>query len=331
MIRVGVAGWSYADWEWIVYPLPHPRRFDPLAHLARYLDVIEINSSFYRPPAPRAAAGWLARVADRPRFTFTAKLWRGFTHERGERHAAEEQAFREGLAPLVDGGRLSCLLVQFPHSFKPAGDGRETLREILGRFGDYPLVVELRRADWADEDTLDWLRERGIGFCNVDQPRLGRGGGATLRPTRIATARRAYVRLHGRNWKTWFQPERPASAPAGEGHVEEPAPRADREGESAGGSAPSRTAGRDLRYDYLYTPEELRPWADALGELDERAEETHLIANNHFRGKAVVNALMIKAMLTEQPVDGPAELAAAYPELVPFLRPVAPSAQDRLF
>ena len=309
MIRAGVAGWSYPDWEGLVYPTPHPRGFDPLAFLSRFVDVVEINSTFYRPPAAKAAEKWLARVADRPRFTFTAKLWRGFTHARDERHEAEERAFREGLRPLVEAGRLSCLLVQFPHSFKPAGDGRATLEAILDRFSDYPLVVELRRRDWVDETLTAGLETRRVGFCNLDQPRLGHGGGATLRPTQLVTAPRAYVRLHGRNWKTWFTMAGPPEGP-------EPAPR---------------TAGRDLRYDYLYTPDELRPWADALRAMDERAEETHLIANNHFRGKAVVNALMIKAMLEQQPVEGPAELATAYPELAPFLNTARGGVQDRLF
>src|SRR5262245_32024482 len=127
MIRAGVAGWSYPDWEGLVYPAPHPPGFDPLASLSRSVAAVETNRTFYRPPAAKAAEKWLARVADRPRFTFTAKLWRGFTHVRDERHEGEERAFREGVRPLVEAGRLSCLLVQFPHSFKPAGDGRATL------------------------------------------------------------------------------------------------------------------------------------------------------------------------------------------------------------
>ena len=42
--RVGVAGWSYPDWEDIVYP--KTPRFDGLAYLTRYFDTIEINRLF---------------------------------------------------------------------------------------------------------------------------------------------------------------------------------------------------------------------------------------------------------------------------------------------
>ena len=294
MIRVGVAGWSYPDWEGVVYPSPRPRGFDALRFLSGCFDVIEINSTFYRPPDPRTTSSWLARVAARPRFLFSAKLWRGFTHERDEWHAGEELAFREGVRPMVEGGKLSCLLLQFPHSFRTDEAGRNCLAALAARFGDFRLVVELRRRDWASPETLSWLSEKGIGFCNVDQPRLGSKGGATLALTDIVTAPVAYARLHGRNARAWF----------------------------------AKDAGRDARYDYLYTLAELEPWISILRGMEEKAEEVHLIANNHFRGKAVVNALMIRAMLTQQPVDVPAELRAAYPEIEPFARRPA---QGKLF
>ena len=56
MIRVGVAGWDYPDWEGPVYPPGSGRRLDRLGYLARYVDVIEINSTFYRPVPARIAA-----------------------------------------------------------------------------------------------------------------------------------------------------------------------------------------------------------------------------------------------------------------------------------
>lgn len=71
IVRVGVAGWDYRDWWGVVYPLPRPRGFDPLAYLAQYFDTIEINSTFYRPPVPKAAAGWARRVTHNARFKFT--------------------------------------------------------------------------------------------------------------------------------------------------------------------------------------------------------------------------------------------------------------------
>ena len=75
-VLVGVAGWSYEDWKGVVYP---PGERDKLSYMARYVNCIEINSSFYRPFPPRYAGKWLRDVSANDAFRFTAKLWRGFT------------------------------------------------------------------------------------------------------------------------------------------------------------------------------------------------------------------------------------------------------------
>jgi len=58
-VRVGPAGWSYKDWDGIVYPAPRPRGFDPLEYLAGYFDTVEVNSTYYRPATAEAARGSL--------------------------------------------------------------------------------------------------------------------------------------------------------------------------------------------------------------------------------------------------------------------------------
>src|SRR4051794_16074644 len=103
-IWYGPAGWTYKDWKGTVYPSPAPRRFDPLRYLAGYFDTIEINSTFYRPATESTAKQWLDRVSDNPRFLFTAKLWRRFTHERKQAWTLDEVAqTREALVPLHEG------------------------------------------------------------------------------------------------------------------------------------------------------------------------------------------------------------------------------------
>ncbi|MFY9691138.1 MAG: DUF72 domain-containing protein, partial [Candidatus Acidiferrales bacterium] len=80
-ILVGPAGWSYSDWNGILYPSPRPRGFHEATYLAEFFDTIEINTSFYNPLRPELATQWLDRVSANPRFLFTAKLWQKFTHE----------------------------------------------------------------------------------------------------------------------------------------------------------------------------------------------------------------------------------------------------------
>ena len=43
--------------------------------------------------------------------------------------------------------------------------------------------------------------------------------------------------------------------------------------------------------------------------------ETIVIANNHYKGQAVVNGLQLKKLLGEKDVKAPEELAMAYPRL----------------
>ena len=276
-IRIGPAGWSYKDWNGIVYPTAPGSKFDPLAYLAEFFDTIEINSSFYGPPASSTTRGWLNRVTHNPDFMFTAKLHQVFTHSRGKATAADEKAFREGIEPLHEAGKLGGLLLQFPWSFKNTDDDRLYLTHLLDRFKDYPLIVEVRHSSWNTPRVLESFEERGVGVCNIDQPLFSK----SIKPAALSTSSTGYVRLHGRNYQNWFREQAP----------------------------------RDDRYNYLYTVDELDPWIERIRQIAEQTRETYVITNNHFRGKAVVNAVEIKAAIEERRVPAPAPLFAEYERL----------------
>jgi uncharacterized protein YecE (DUF72 family) len=277
-IFVGPAGWAYADWKGIVYPRRRPRGFHEATYLAEYFDTIEINTSFYQPLRPDHCRQWIERVVENPRFLFTAKLWQRFTHET-DATAEDERAVRMGLDVLRDAGKLGAVLLQFPFSFHQTPDNIARLKTLLERFADYPLVIEVRHSSWNDKGLYELLRERGVGFCNIDQPVIGR----SLKPSGRATARVGYVRLHGRRYDTWFSddPETPSSE----------------------------------RYNYLYSEKELEPWAERIRKVSEQSGSTFVITNNHYEGKGVVNALQLIYALTGQKVKVPEILRQRYPEL----------------
>jgi uncharacterized protein YecE (DUF72 family) len=278
-IRIGTAGWSYPDWRGQVYPKPSPRGFDPLTYLAQYIDVVEINSTFYRIPEVKTTQGWVARVAEYPDFRFTAKLWQGFTHE-GTANPEDEAAFRRSMAPLHESGRLGAVLLQFPYSFHHTAENWSSLQRLVEAFRDYPLVLEIRHRSWDHVEVYEFLRELGIGFCNIDQPQVSFSTGLT----RVVTSPIGYLRLHGRNAAKWFAADASAAA----------------------------------RYDYRYQAEELDEIVDAVEIISRRAQETYLIANNHFRGQAVVNALELRHHLRRSPIPVPPPLLTAHPELEPL-------------
>ena len=288
-VRIGTAGWSYKDWDGIFYPSGMQRsRQHPLEYLARFFDTTEINTSFYGPLKPELAKLWCRRVAAvNKNFVFTAKLYRAFTHSpiavMEPTSAAtirptdeDESRTREGLDAIAGEARLGALLIQFPVSFKNTSLNREYLDRLLRQFIEYPRVVEVRHSSWNDAETLATFSQQNVGFCNIDQPVLGR----SLTPTEHVTGAIGYVRLHGRNYAQWFDSDN-----------------------------------RNDRYNYLYNEGELTAWKERVESVSERAQTTYVITNNHFESKAGVNALELKAMISGKRVLAPPTLIQKYPEL----------------
>jgi len=288
-IRIGPAGFSYKDWNGIFYPdYLTARKIHPLEYLAHFFDVVEINTSFYGPIKPEVAKVWCRKVAGVNKdFTFTAKLLKSFTHSplavMEPTSAAtirpndeDEAQVREGLDALASEGRLGALLIQFPVSYKNTSLNREYLEQLLRQFIEYPRVVEVRHSSWNNPDTMAQFASMGVGFCNIDQPQIGR----SLEPTQHVTAPIGYVRLHGRNYAQWFDSDN-----------------------------------RNDRYNYLYKEDELGEWKDKIEIVAHKAETTYVITNNHFEARAGANALQIKSMLTGKRVKAPETLIQRYPEL----------------
>lgn len=292
-VRVGPAGWSYPDWEGIVYPAHKPKAFHEAEYLSQFFDTIEINTSFYQPLRAPLAKQWLEQVAANPKFLFTAKLWQKFTHET-DATAEDEAAVRAGFDALREGGRLGAVLLQFPFSFHNTAENVAYLKKLLTKFKDYPLVVEVRHATWSSQSRPgssgagkssagkafdELLRERRVGFCNIDQPVIGK----SLGPSERATSAIGYVRLHGRRYDTWF--------------TDDP-----------------KVPGYE-RYNYLYSAEELEPWAGRVKRVASHAETTFVVTNNHYQGKSIVNALELLRLLRGEKVKVPETLRHHYPRL----------------
>lgn len=297
-LLIGTAGFQYPDWKGIVYPADVKKKYGhELRFLARYFDLCEINSSFYGPLKPQSAGNWCEHVAKiNPDFQFTAKLTQVFTHApdakttstsvetiRYSRKDVDEA--KAGFAPLAEAGRLGAIIIQFPISFKfregkadrePLYGNWDHVLDVLNLFKEYPLAVEFRDASWSDPWVVNELTARQVAFCNVDQPRLGN----SLDGTQYVTAPFAYIRLHGRNYDKWFTAKN-----------------------------------RDERYDFLYSGERLERVRKRVSEMSEKAEKTFVIANNHPRGQAAVNALELKSLLSGEKVPAPESLVKAYPQL----------------
>lgn len=285
-IKVGTAGWSYKEWEGIVFPssVKPPQK---LRYFAQFFDLVEINTSFYGVIKTGVGKMWCRKVTEvNPKFVFTAKLNRAFTHSPRTvveptsakticHTQADEYDAKAGFDSIMNEGRLGAVLAQFPISFKCTEENRTYLERLVSRFRSYPLVIEVRHATWDQSKILHWLTELGVGLCNIDQPIIGHA----IRPTTHATSAIGYVRLHGRNYDEWF----------------------------------SKRSLND-RYDYLYTDEELRRWASRAEKIALKTQKTFVVTNNHNFGKAGINALELKRLFDGLKVSVPEPLLAHYPQ-----------------
>lgn len=255
MIYIGTAGYSYKDWIGPFYP-EGIKNSNMLQYYSEHFKFVEINSSFYNMPGIQLFKS-IARKTPQD-FKVSVKLYRGFTHERSA-NPGEAGKFIYSIQPLIESGKLVCILAQFPYSFHYNQQNVEYLKELRKWFGDIEMNVEFRNRDWIRQDVVRLIRQENLGFVCVDEPDLK----GLVKGIAISTSNVSYLRLHGRNAAKWYE---------GEGSE---------------------------RYDYLYSPDELAEWVPRIRELEKSAAVTVISFNNHPRGKAVQNAKMLEAILRQ--------------------------------
>lgn len=272
-VYIGIAGWSYPDWKGIVYT---NSKVDQLTYVSKFVDCLEINSTFYRPPFEKTTKSWLEKTSKRPDFFFTAKLHRSFTHE-GKVDAEIVKYFHKGFEPFLEAGKLKHLLIQFRYDFDDTNRNRQHLTKIVRNFSEaFSLVVEVRHKSWQMPNALDFLGQLGVSVCNLDYPTTWN----SFDMQQCTVGRNGYFRMHGRNVEKWFS-----------------------------------KAGRDETYDYYYNEDELTQIKQRVDELAKAFETLTVIANNHYRGAELANALELKALITGQKQPVPEGLLRTYPNL----------------
>ncbi len=256
-VRVGTSGYSFKDWVGPFYP--HGLRpADQLRFYAQRFDCVEVNVSYYRVPSAQLFESMLRRTPDD--FAFVVKLHADMTH-RSSTDDALYHEFDQALHPLTERKRLHGLLAQFPFRFRNNQTNRAFVARLRERFANQALFIEFRHDSWILDATFDWMRGLAIGYVSVDEPQL-RG---LVPPVARATTDVGYVRMHGRNEKTWFD----AGPETGD------------------------------RYDYAYADDELRAWAERIRELAQGTRRTFVFFNNCHAGQAPANAQTMQSLLAE--------------------------------
>jgi len=141
----------------------------------------------------------------------------------------------------------------------------------------YPCAIEIRHRSWLGRSALDYLHSLGLNVCDIDICQTK----TSVPPGTWTTGPLGYVRLHGRNAEAWFDKKAPVHA----------------------------------KYDYLYSQRQVEEWARRVREIAAQTEETYVILNNHFGGKAVVNAFQLARLLDVPAPAPPRRLVERFPVL----------------
>ncbi len=252
----GTSGFSYDDWIGIYYPERLPRK-NWLSYYAQEFNSLELNSTYYALPDASVMESLVRKTGEG--FLFAVKANQEMTHKR-QADAEVFKAFVSTLEPMVQAGKLGCVLAQFPYSFSCNSANQKYLQSFYDWMGGLSLVIEFRNSAWLKPDTLSWMNERNIGFCCVDEPQLPR----LMPPVAEVTGDISYIRFHGRNAAKWWKHDQAWE-----------------------------------RYDYTYNSEELEEWLPKIGSMSKASKNTFIFANNHWRGQAVDTIRQVRSMLDQ--------------------------------
>jgi len=284
-IRVGTASWTdrtllASGW----YPQSADNAEKRLAHYATQFPLVEVDSTYYSPPAEQTAALWVERTpAD---FTFNIKafslltghptkvsaIYKDLRPETEKKNlyptdlepAAMEDVwtrFLSALDPLVKANKLGTILFQFPPWFTIRRSNKQYVLEVAKRCSPLRVAIEFRHESWFAGDnrqeTLELLSKHKLPFVCVDMPQ---GHKSSIPPVVEATSDLALIRFHGHSDK-WTS--------------------------------------KDIyeKFGYLYSSQELKDWAPKVRQLAESAGTAHVLMNNCYSDYAQRNAAELVDLL----------------------------------
>jgi uncharacterized protein YecE (DUF72 family) len=262
-----------------------------LQFYASQFQLVEVDSTYYAMPNEATAKLWVERTSTA--FTFDIKAFRLFTMHptplvslpKDIREALPKdtmdkkniyqknlppgvvkelwERFERALLPLDSAGKLGIVLFQFPPWYYPGDEQRDYMLSCKEKLSQYRIAIEFRHNSWVNEKnrerTLAFLRDNKLPFVCVDEPQ---GFKSSVPPVAEITSDISLVRFHGRNRDTW---EKQGIGPA-------------------------------ERFNYLYSEEELREWTPKIRELADKTKQCHVLFNNCYEDKAVVNARQVRLM-----------------------------------
>jgi len=264
-VRIGTCSWADEGLLQHWYPRGVSTSAARLGYYSERHDTVEVDSPFYHLPDPDVTRRWAERTPDL--FVFHVKAHASMTHHEEADQATAFAEFRASVEPLELSGKLRGVLLQYHPSFKKSDAAKQELAAVQALLDPLVPLIEFRHKSWLEpweqEDTLSFLERHGCAYVSLDSPRTRASN--VMPRVAAATHRVAYIRFHGRNWKTW---------------------------NIKGGKSSDR-------FNWMYSAEELAEWVEPIERLTAEADEVYALFNNNKDDFAPRSAVLLRGLLDE--------------------------------
>ena len=276
---LGCSGWNYGDipekggWLDIFYPTKDTKR---LRYYSEFFNTVEMDSTFYEEFYSKMNKGlFFGMVKATPQnFEFSIKVPERITHRKkldiNKEVIADFKEFLDKISPLYNSGKLGAILVQLPPSFSI--EYFNTLEKFLENIPRKPEEMN-NEGDVTNKQVYNDY-QYAIEFRH---PSWNTEGPLEL------------LKHHNIANVITDSPEKENLSFLSNSIVSSPK------------HAFVRFHGRNTSnghywYNYLYTKKELEPWVQKVKNIKNQTKKLRIYFNNHYGGKAIINALQFKEM-----------------------------------
>ncbi len=279
-LLIGCSGWNYASlpeqnggWIGVFYPDKETKR---LRYYSEFFDTAEMDASFYERFYNGMTKGTFIGMskATPAEFQFSVKVPETITHKKRldvKKNVLKDfEAFLEKISPLRSANKLGAILIQLPPSFTVSEF--KNVESFLNELSTFSKMDSERFHE--SESSNSGYYQYALEFRNPSWKT--EGPWELLRHYNVASV----ITDSPKKENLEFLSETSVTT-ADHSFV--------------------RFHGRNVRghywYDYLYNKEELEPWVEKIDKIREETKILRIYFNNHYGGKAVINALEFKEML----------------------------------
>ena len=275
---LGCSGWNYGDtperggWLDIFYPNKDTKR---LRYYSEFFNTVEMDSTFYEEFYYKMNKGlFFGMVKATPQnFEFSIKVPERITHRKkldvNKDVITDLKEFLDKISPLYNSGKLGAILIQLPPSFSI-----QSFHNLEKFLENIPRKSEEKNDEIANNKQIKNDYQYAIEFRH---PSWNTEGPLDL------------LKHHNIANVITDSPERENLSFLSNSIV------------TSKEHSFIRFHGRNTSsghywYNYLYSKKELEPWINKVKKIKNQTKKLRIYFNNHYGGKAIINALQFKEM-----------------------------------